>query len=71
MTPKRGIIFAEDGSPIVKGKGGGSPEYGVSKAANYFLGYEFGKRFGNSDGVLHNVSVHVLSWSSFATPRGK
>jgi retinol dehydrogenase 12 len=60
LTPKRGITFAEDGSPTSKGKGGGPLEYGVSKVANYFLGYEFGKRFGNSDGVLHNVSVHVL-----------
>ena len=55
LTPIGGMTFAEDGSPAVK-KGGGPPEYGVSKCANYFLGYEFGKRFGNSDGVLHNVS---------------
>jgi NAD(P)-dependent dehydrogenase (short-subunit alcohol dehydrogenase family) len=60
MTPKRGITFAEDGSPISKGEGGGPPEYGVSKVANYFLSYEFGQRFGNSDGVLHNVSVHFF-----------
>jgi NAD(P)-dependent dehydrogenase (short-subunit alcohol dehydrogenase family) len=56
-TSKGGITFAEDGSPIVKGEGGGNHEYGVSKVANYFLGYEFGKRFGNADGVLHNVSL--------------
>jgi NAD(P)-dependent dehydrogenase (short-subunit alcohol dehydrogenase family) len=56
LTPKRGITFAADGSPIVKGKGGGTSEYGVSKVANYFLGYEFSKRFGNRDGVMHNVS---------------
>ena len=56
-TSKGGITFAEDGSPIVKGKGGGNYEYGVSKVANYFLGYEFGQRFGNADGVLHNVSL--------------
>ncbi|OAL36367.1 hypothetical protein AYO20_04263 [Fonsecaea nubica] len=28
--------------------------YGVSKAANYFFGTEFGKRYGARDGVLHN-----------------
>ena len=56
-TSKGGIKFAEDGSPIVNGKGGGNHEYGVSKVANYFLGYEFGQRFGNADGVLHNVSL--------------
>lgn len=70
MTPKRGIIFAEDGSPIVKGKGGGPPEYGVSKVANYFLGYEFGKRFGNSDGVLHNVSVPCPLMEQFYYSQG-
>ncbi|KIW10523.1 hypothetical protein PV08_11487 [Exophiala spinifera] len=28
--------------------------YSITKAANYFLGNEFGKRFGERDGVLHN-----------------
>jgi len=56
VTSKGGMTFAEDGSPICKGQGGGPHEYGVSKSANYFLGYEFGKRYGNGDGVLHNVS---------------
>ena len=57
LSPKGGVTFAEDGSPTFQAQGGGPPEYGVSKSANYFLGYEFGKRFGNSDGVLHNVSL--------------
>lgn len=52
-TPKGGITIEEDGSPLVKGKGGGNNEYGASKAANYFLGYEFAKRYGG-DGVLYN-----------------
>ena len=30
--------------------------YGVSKAANVLLGAEFGRRNGDRDGVLHNVS---------------
>jgi NAD(P)-dependent dehydrogenase (short-subunit alcohol dehydrogenase family) len=68
MTSKRGITFTEEGSPMVKGNGGGTPEYGISKVANYFLGYEFAKRFGNRDGVFHNVSVHVLAPSSCAPP---
>lgn len=33
--------------------------YGTSKAANYFLAYEFGKRFGDKDGVMHNVSAII------------
>lgn len=28
--------------------------YATSKAANFFLGYEFGRRYGNRDGVLHD-----------------
>jgi len=52
-SPKGGVMFEEDGSPKFKGQGGGSEEYAASKAANFFLGYEFGKRYG-SDGVLHN-----------------
>jgi retinol dehydrogenase-12 len=68
MTSKRGIAFTEEeGSPIVKGKGGGTPEYGISKAANYFLGHEFAKRFGNRDGVFHNVSVHLLCTEQFCS----
>lgn len=67
-TSKSGITFTEEGSPIVKGKGGGTAEYGISKVANYFLGYEFAKRFGTRDGVFHNVSAHILAPSSFAPP---
>src|SRR2546423_9838152 len=61
MTPKGGVTFAEDGSPTYKKDGGGPPEYGISKSTNYFLGYEFGKRSGNSDGVLHNVSFPLAA----------
>lgn len=68
FSPKGGVTLAEDGSPICKGEGGSPFEYGISKAANYFLGYEFGKRFGNDDGVLHNVSVHFYSRSGLLLP---
>jgi len=54
-SPKGGINFNEDGSPY-DFKTGGIPAYITSKVANMFLGYEFGKRSGNKDGVLHNVS---------------
>jgi len=53
-SPKGGITFNEDGSPY-DFKTGGNTAYAASKAANFFLGYEFGRRFGNKDGVLHNV----------------
>lgn len=53
-SPKGGITIQEDGSPSFKKGGGGGEEYAASKASNYFLGYEFGKRFGDADGVLHN-----------------
>jgi retinol dehydrogenase 12 len=33
--------------------------YHVTKAANYLLGVEFGKRSGNEDGVLHVVGVPI------------
>jgi len=52
-SPKGGVTLQEDGSPSFKKEGGRTEEYATSKAANYLLGYEFGKRFG-SDGVLHN-----------------
>ena len=44
------------GRRLTRKDGDGPPEYGISKSASYFLGYEFGKGFGNSDGVLHNMS---------------
>lgn len=34
--------------------------YGVSKAANYYLAHEFGRRY-NDQGVMHNVSIHSNS----------
>ena len=52
-SPKGGVAFDEKGDPVVKGGGGASYEYAVTKTANYFLGYEFGRRGGTEDGVLH------------------
>ena len=52
-APKGGAVFDGEGDPVVKGEGGENYEYAVSKTSNYFLGYEFGRRGGSADGVLH------------------
>ena len=49
-----GLQFNEDGS-VYDFKSGGPSAYASTKVANFFLGYEFGRRFGDRDGVLHNV----------------
>lgn len=53
-SPKGGVIFEEDGSLKYRGEGGGGDEYAISKTGNFFLGYEFGKKYPS---VLHNVSL--------------
>lgn len=52
-----GVGWTEDHTELAYEK---DPDgaYSVSKAANYHLGVEFGKRSGNQDGVMHVVSVH-------------
>ena len=61
LSPKGGVEFAEDGGLKIHSKngGGGPTEYGVSKAANYLLGREFGRRHGE-DGVLHSVGNYTI-----------
>jgi retinol dehydrogenase-12 len=53
-SPTGGCEFDAEGTLIDYNKSSASKAYGVTKAANYQLGYEFGKRFGNADGVLHD-----------------
>jgi retinol dehydrogenase-12 len=53
-SPTGGCEFDAEGSLIDYNKSSSSKAYGVTKAANYLLGYEFGKRYGTADGVLHN-----------------
>lgn len=53
-SPKGGCEFDAEGTLNDYGMTSSSKAYGVTKAANYHLGYEFGKRFGDADGVLHD-----------------
>ena len=54
IAPKSGCEFDAEGTLKDYQMSSPNKAYGVTKAANYFLGYEFGKRFGDSDGVLHD-----------------
>ena len=62
-SPKGGAVWTKnkDGEEMLDDKGDNQFAYGTSKAGNYFLAQEFGKRFGDRDGVLHNVSFYPLS----------
>ncbi|KAK6379180.1 short-chain alcohol dehydrogenase [Exophiala oligosperma] len=55
-SPKGGMAWksASDGVSTLDDSHGIRTNYGISKAANYFLGNEFAKRFGERDGVMHN-----------------
>ena len=57
VSPKGGMAWkkSHDGEETLDDSNN-EITYGVSKAANYFFATEFGKRFGDRDGVLHNVS---------------
>ena len=54
QSPPGGVTFTQDGKDLKEYAP--PPAYGVTKAANYLLGAEFGKRSGTADGILHNVS---------------
>ncbi|KAK5553306.1 short-chain alcohol dehydrogenase [Exophiala xenobiotica] len=60
MSPKGGVAWTkkesggEEEEITLDDSLGASANYGITKAANYFLAHEFGKRFGARDGVLHN-----------------
>jgi retinol dehydrogenase 12 len=71
QSPKTGLIWEKDkdGQETLAHKDKNTVAYGVSKAANYFFASEFGKRSGNKDGVLHNVSSAHLCFSRFSPPR--
>jgi hypothetical protein len=69
MSPKGGVAWTkkksdggeeEEEEETLDDGLGTSASYGITKAANYFLAHEFGKRFGARDGVLHNVSFFNL-----------
>src|ERR1700761_6048036 len=62
QSPKGGMAWkkGKDGEDTLDEKDANTFSYGVSKAANYFLATEFGRRFGERDGVLHNVSRNAL-----------
>jgi len=53
-SPQGGVAWKPDGKTLDDSKSN-DVLYGTTKAANYFLAYEFGRRFGSKDGVLHNV----------------
>ena len=55
-----GLEWEDDGAKLA-GEDSLDDAYHVSKAANYLLGAEFGKRSGNEDGVLHLVGSSVFS----------
>ena len=53
QSPAGGVTFTDDGKSLTEY--GPPTAYGVTKASNYLLGAEFGKRSGTADGVIHNV----------------
>ncbi|EXJ67751.1 uncharacterized protein A1O5_09097 [Cladophialophora psammophila CBS 110553] len=57
QSPKGGVRWKKgaDGKETLDDGNSNPFTYGVSKAANYFFATEFGKRFGEKDGVLHNA----------------
>ncbi len=59
QSPKGGIEFKN--GTLAHGLDSPQIAYAVSKASNYLLGTEFGRRSGNADNVLHNVSFLVSS----------
>ena len=63
QSPKGGVAWKKDndGEEGLDESVSNVVTYGVSKAANYFFAHEFAKRFGTRDGVLHNVSIFLIS----------
>jgi retinol dehydrogenase 12 len=59
QSPAGGVQFTQDGKDLAEF--GPPTAYGVTKASNYLLASEFGKRSGTSDGVLHNVCAVALT----------
>lgn len=60
QSPKGGVAWSKDGKTgeeTLLDTQDNKTTYGISKAANYYFASEFGKRFGERDGVLHNVSI--------------
>lgn len=62
QSPKNGVTWSKDGKTgdeTLLDTKDNKTTYGISKAANYYLASEFGKRFGGRDNVLHNVSLSL------------
>lgn len=55
-VPRNGVAWTADGKDLVYALEDPQKGYAVSKAANFYLAVEFGRREGDAAGVLHNVS---------------
>lgn len=66
-APWGGIAWTPDGKEVVGALQDPEGVYGITKSANWYLANEFGRRYGDTDGVLHNVRFppflcpHLLS----------
>jgi retinol dehydrogenase 12 len=59
---KGGVGWEKDGKDIVGAFRDTQGMYLVTKAWNWWLAKEFGRRYGDQDGVLHNVSGCSRRW---------
>ena len=50
-----GVAWEKDGKEVLGALKDPQGVYGITKAWNWWLAQEFGRRYGNEDGVLHNV----------------
>jgi hypothetical protein len=55
--PHAGLAWTPDNKDLVYAIDNPQMAYAISKAANFYLGVEFGHRYGDDDGVLHDVSL--------------
>lgn len=56
MSPPRGgVAWNPDGKDLKDAYEDPQAVYGITKAANWWLANEFGARYGDADGVLHNA----------------
>jgi NAD(P)-dependent dehydrogenase (short-subunit alcohol dehydrogenase family) len=60
QSPRDGLAWTKDkdGRATLDETKNERVKYGVTKAANFYLAHQFGKRFGARDRVLHDVSIH-------------
>lgn len=55
--PRNGVAWTKDGKDLLGAFSDPQGLYALTKACNWYLAVEFGRRFGEADGVLHNVSI--------------